>query len=367
MSKLDILKDFLLDDYSMSDKESFRLSIDEIGDEVNRMDKSFGIRLRHPDKSKTPEACFKKAKKEAKEHMAKLIITLNGLHVKDYDKVKKGGNKKNVFYPYMIDQEEITETNRLNWVSKDGVNYVYDINTAMFKCRFLVNMITSLKFNLKGIVSKMTEVRSKRTTIPDKVCDMYLNLRDIMQDLDRFVSVFLHGDKYGNILLKMQQYSMYASDRYDNRKVNKKIREAVASLKSGLAYSLTQPRAISDDMGIDAIMKLAYMVSTGKSNLRGFIDFNTIENWTTDNENMKDLIEYLGSAIRKTNCVDKQGMNNAPFMYRAFISSNPTILTKFADCKLDRNKNLLTGIQALSYVAFLCNDKGVTKFVEELI
>ena len=366
-SKINLLKDILLDGFNMNteQKDNFRLAVDDIGREVNRMDKAFGVKLRHPDKSKTPKGVYKSTCKDVNAHLSRTMILLNGLNPDDYS--KKNKNKNSLFYPYMVDKDEIVRTDKLRFYRDMVDDHVYDLDTDIFKCRFLMHIVMNYKKSMKDIVKNVTDCRRELTgdKNPEKYVDRYFQLKTLVEDVDKFVCLFLKKDKYGNTLQRMQQYCMFSDpSKYDGHKVNKKIKEATSSLKSSLYETKGSPRVVPDDLCIDTLAKTAFMCATGKSNLRNLINFEVIEDWTIDNPRMKDFVRYIGMCIRKAN---DDNVNNAPFMFRAFVTANPTIfVSKFANCRLDRDTDLLLGIQAFSYVAFLCNDEHVTKFVNSI-
>ena len=122
----------------------------------------------------------------------------------------------------------------------------------------------------------------------------------------------------------------------------------------------TNARFFDDDMSIFNILKISYMLSTGKTNLDCIPGFMYIENATIKHDLIK-LIEALGIEVVKA-----RKMTKMTPMFTAFLVSKPLVYTQYND-EINRNFALKMGFMALAYTKFVLDDQSMNKFIDEMM
>jgi hypothetical protein len=188
----------------------------------------------------------------------------------------------------------------------------------------------------------------------------YFYMKSLADDTRRFIKVLLSGNSYGNIMLKMNQNCSYIkTKRNDPRELNKYIREIRHELKIGLKESWFKDKDMPEDIAINSILQLAYLLCTGNTSLDDLPNFKYIEGANTSYE-LRGLTEALGAAI-----IENRKYEKRPIMYLAYNKANPEIMSRYKD--INENWFISAGVRALEYTKFFCNDKNITKFIDKMI
>ena len=118
-------------------------------------------------------------------------------------------------------------------------------------------------------------------------------------------------------------------------------------------------KEIPEDIAIDSILKLAYLICTGDTSLDELPEFRYIQGANTTYE-LRGLTEALGSAI-----MENRKYNKRPMLYLAYNEARPLIMSRYKD--INENWFISTGVRALEYTKFFCNDKYISKFIDKMI
>ena len=333
----------------MGKKTKNKISKESIADlcrEVNAFDKEFGIKLKKINPSAEPEIVFKEFAESFKKFLYDVICEINGISADVYNtKMKHISEFKN---------KEFTDLSILEWDLSD----TYDTNSYLYKCRFLTMFLLDYIERIDEIALKKYDYLSRFKS--GKFENGYFYLKSIVDDTRRFIKVILSGNSYGNIMLKMNQNCSYMrTKKTDPRELNKYIREIRHELKIGLKYSLFKEKEMPEDIAINSILQLAYLLSTGNTSLDELPNFRYIEGANTTYE-LRGLTEALGSAIITNRKYEKR-----PILYLAYNKARPNIMSKYKD--INENWFISAGVRALEYTKFFCNDKYISKFIDKMI
>lgn len=336
----------------MGDKKKKKSSIltkevmEDLRHEVNSFDKSFGIKLKHINPYGEPEMVFNQYVSAFQEFLLAVVNEINGITDEEY--VSKKGHVKE------MKNADFSELSILEWEDDD----YYNPSSYMFKCRFLTIFIINYLTELEKIAIHKYDYLSKFKT--GKYENGYFYMQKIAADTRRFINVMLSGNPYGNILLQVHQNCSYMKvKKTDPTEINKYIREIRYELKHGLKENFFIKKDMPEDIAIDSILKLTYLISTGNTDLDNLPRFRDIEGADTSYE-LRGLIEALGDAI-----MDERKYEKRPIMYKAFMNSSPEIMSRYKD--INENWFLSVGVRSLEYTKFFCNDKYISKFIDKML
>ena len=325
------------------DRQQKQKELDDLCREVQKLDKK---QMKHKLKG-DPEKVFWDTVDDFRDFLIAAICSLNGLQPKDY--LKKDGRLKKF-------KKLSFEKSMLGWNEKGS----YDIRGGIFKFRFLTIFLLMFSENIE----KICQGKYLNCILPKsgEYENGYFIVSDIYQYTLRFIEGMVSGGPYSNLLLKVNQYTTYINPQWngDPRQVNQYIREMIFELRKGLKpKGFLEGGYMPDDIAIDTIVKLAYVLCTGDTNLKRLVKFKKIEGIDRYYD-VRGILETLGYAIEK-----KRKTKKRPIMYQAFVKASPDIRTKYDD--VNRNGYLRTAIIALNYVEFVCDDKYVTKLIKSII
>jgi hypothetical protein len=131
------------------------------------------------------------------------------------------------------------------------------------------------------------------------------------------------------------------------------------ALQNGLKYSLFRDKDMPEDIAINSILQLAYLICTGDTSLDELPNFRDIQGADTTYE-LRKLTEALGAAIIENRKYDKR-----PLLYIAYNKARPKIMSRYKD--INENWFICTGVRALEYTKFFCDDKYISKFIDKMI
>lgn len=332
--------------HNTKNKSISKQAIANLCKEVNAFDKEFGIKLGKINPYSEPELVFQEFVDSFRSFLYGVICEINGIPLEAYCVNGKITHK--------FEDTKFTDLSKLKWESKKK----FDVNTHLFKCRFLTLFLIDLMDRLDRIALKKYDYLSKFKT--GKYENGYFYMKKIADDTRRFIKVMLSGNSYGNIMLKMNQNcSFIRTKKTDPVELNKFIFDIRHELKNGLKSSLLIQKDMPDDIAINSILQLAYLICTGDTSLDELPNFRDIEGADTSYE-LRGLTEALGSAIMKNREYEKR-----PLLYLAYNRARPQIYSKYKD--INENWFISVGVRALEYTKFFCNDKYITKFINKMI
>ena len=320
---------------SKQKNKKIRIDVEDMRRAVNKHDKAFGVKLKKINPQMEPEILFKDYVGYLEEFLVSVIYELNGI-----PKEKRNG--------------DFSSLSILGWRSGEK----YEPKSIMFRYRFMTLFLLDYIKKLDKIAIRKYDYLSKFKT--GKYENGYFYLKNLAKDTRRFVSIMSSGNSYSNIITQMNQNCTFMYKNDDPVKVNKYIREIKHELKNGLQCSLFAEPMMPEDIAIDSILKLAYLLSTGDSDIKSAIpNFRYIEGASTEYE-LRGLIEELGNSI-----LDAHMERKCPIMYMAFLKSMPYLTSKYND--VNEDWYISTGVKALEYTKFFCNDKYITKFINKML
>lgn len=323
-----------------------RESIANLCKEVNAFDKEFGIKLKKINPYGEPEIVFQSFADSFKIFLYSVLCEINGITSDVYLTKKKNVRTFN--------EAEFTDLSILEWNSSD----TYNPNSYIYKCRFLTVFLMEYIERIDDIALKKYDYLSMFKS--GKFENGYFYLKSIADDTRRFIKVILSGNSYGNIMLKMNQNCSYIrTKKTDPRELNKYIREIRHELKKGLKETLFKAKEMPEDIAINSILQLAYLISTGNTSLDELPNFRYIEGANTSYE-LRGLTEALGSAI-----IENRKYEKRPILYLAYNKARPQIMSRYKD--INENWFISAGVRALEYTKFFCNDKYISKFIDKMI
>ena len=315
----------------MSKKNTTPISIfdkaNNVRRHVNEFDTGFSINISDPNELTEPAQVVDYLLYMAQDYIVHAIYYINQIKIDEKLSMK----------------EQLLFINSTDFYSSTIINFkdTYFHNTYVFK---IEKIMFSRRKILKSELSKYEEC--------------YFELERIINDLILFVDIMKSKKSYKNIMLQMNQHCSFATiKKSDPIEISKYIRDITDELEKGIPTSNSSMK-MSEDIAIDSILKLAFLITTGTTNLNELPKFKYIKNASTSFD-LGLLIESLGGAIRREN-----QNHRVTILFKSYIQAKPAIYTKrnFVD-----NDDLIMGIHALAYTKFFCNNKYIDKFIDKMI
>lgn len=282
--------------------------------------------------------------------------------VKKYIKSIKGYMYECIYYVNGITKSEritlfdnmsrdFTRRSKLNWVIKS------DINSDTFRYKFLTILLLQLitKFDIIALHTyvAMNMNRKKHRISEVQHIDM---LNDIISS---FVDDIINHRNHRISITRLNQIVNYRYNKKDPHKSNAYIRGIIDDLKDSMGISgffTTYDRTIPDDIGLDYVIKLAYLLTTCDSKLKGMLSFDKLEDLTLDDD-LSPVIENLGKRVLKI------PYEKRSIIFNAFTQAKPLIFIKEPDI----SKNMQMGILVLKYAQFFCDSDNISDFIDEIL
>ena len=327
--------------------------VDELLDEVNKFDKSFGLKLKHPvwDDPKEYKGIITS---KTDFGLAGLLCVINGIDANEYITTSKNGKVQMLKYPVSPYYPKFMFDSSLDWES----NKTFDTSSLTFKVRYLSVLLSYLI----GKTTRITKeyIRSQGYTHSNDERSLVF-LKEFMKDIITFINLMISPDStYNNMILKINQYLSYTDKRIKSNKLHELLNGHVINLRKSMESNILTNRFADDDMCIFMLLKIAYMLATNKTNLKVIPKFRFIEGATVKHDLVK-LIEELGLLILENTHEESFSIG-----FIAYSDARPKIKTDWVKESKD-NYPLKVGIIALGYTAFVMNDKHITKFINEML
>ena len=334
------------------DSDGFVLQYNEIRKAVNTFDKEFGISLKDPEIWDDPETYYKVVLEKARINLSAVLCLVNGILISDYFDTECLGQAMPV-RSIGTNHPVFVEDSMLQW---DKENIRYDVNSLLFRARFVSNVIQSFLFNTNKIISNNVK-NCKHSFDENKI----IILKNDINYLIKFTNIMLNPNTpYQNIILKVNEIMSYRYKRINNKKLKNNLGSLVIYTRKSMQDNFITEKFYSDDMAINELLKISYTLATNSYDYSVLPSFKHIEGATVKHDLIR-LIEELGVQIIKYN-----GTKKAPNMFLSFIKANPSIMTQYhKEC--NENLAIATGISALSYTKFIMNDKTVGKFIDNMM
>lgn len=307
---------------------------------VNDFDKLFSVDINNPDENNEPAQVLDETIYQFQDFIVRAIYSINHIEIDEDLSMKE--------LVEFIYSEEFCNLSMLDYKRS------YRQNSFVFRLKFLSMFLYNFLFKVEKISYNRYRILDNS---PSKYERIYLELCNLVYDLDRFFNVMRYGKTYKNIMLQVNQHCMFSSKKSDPIRINIDIRNIIKELETGIPTSKSTMK-MPEDIAIDSILKLTFMLTTGKTNLEDLPKFKFIKNSST-NYDLGLLIEALGLAM-------KNNVNHGKYslIFNSYIDANPSVFTKR---NFGKNQDLINGIYALTYVKFFCNNKDIDKFIDMMI
>lgn len=329
------------------------VSIEELTKQVNEMDKEFGIHLKNPDIWSEPEKYREIIRDRIEMNICRILCIVNGIDETIFLYAEDEDDDIGVGVRY----REFTDESYLDWYDDKTC---YDTDSLMFRCRFISFVLEKMLGRIKTIAEREVKVRyNLKHSLYEKEI---IVMRDIYEDIIRFTLLMINtGNVYENSILRMTEHVNYGYKRFDHRELQSILNSHVLTLRNGMERDkITFERFFDDDMGIFNILKISYMLSTGKTNVKCLPEFIYIENATVKHDLIK-LIEALGEEVVKARKLCKM----TP-MFAAFLIAKPAVFTQY-NKEIKKSYPLKMGFMALAYTKFVIDSKTMNKFINEMM
>jgi hypothetical protein len=167
-----------------------------------------------------------------------------------------------------------------------------------------------------------------------------------------------HNKPFGNDLIYFVELDTYINSERKDYKKNIRKMTNLEEQTFILSKRLTWWTTADEDVSMDTLLKLAYMVSTSDPKIKGRIEFHEGYKFRNVGET-RQMITELGRAI-----LDSREAYDIPKLYKYFVKSDPLLWSRFDD--VNNDTELLVGLVALKFYAFISNDRRIQKRVRKM-
>lgn len=328
--------------------------IDDIINEVNVFDKSFGLRLKHPEIFYDNSTYSDEMNRYANSVLGTLFARLNSIspHAvcnldiddEDYGEIQDEENMSMLLSKY----------SNLKW---DVDDRTFDISSIVFKMRFMSCIILSMLNNVRKI-SKNIVKKGKGYYSHSIDEQVYLLVPEVVSDIVTCTRLMLAGKPYRNTLIKTIIHTTYLKKKIKQNKIVEYVEyDMVPVISNMLPSGLTGIKLADDDVVIHSMLGCGYVWTTNNPKYYKVLpEFDYVKGATRKHD-LHKLIEALGVAIVKEKISEA---------FDAFITSDPKVSTDFSvECA--NNRELTMGMYALEFVKFIYNDKHIARFIDDMM
>lgn len=227
-----------------------------------------------------------------------------------------------------------------------------DINSLKFRARFVTKLLFYLMKHLEDIVYSISDNGDEYNS---KWKVRYGVLKEIIFRVNAFTTSYLSNDiQYRNHLEKILEFMLIYTKREESEEIIETYCEQIEFVRRAC-----KTMEYKEDLMINNIIKLAYMMSTENMKLKNCPKPIEDMDWK-DYESVREQIAGLGSAILK-----RRGKEKEHPLYRLFTKAMPLYFSKYPNVNEDYEINV--GTKALLYLKFLIDDKDVDKYIDKLV
>lgn len=311
--------------------------------EVNKLDEGWGLDLKNPEDTIDDSYAY-----EEKIHTYRVILTKMVCLLND-------ANEDKYLIQETIFGEEIRKI-KINKKFKKKSNLFDDLahnpKSFGFKARFLTFLLNFMIEHLEEIPDACYKANKDGEFIEFEVKNEYLDTA--MDSLADLITNMLEGQRYGSELLLINELIILLDSQ--KKKAIKKIDKIYEQTE--LLVDNIRRLGSSDSIAIDTLLKLSYMVTVNDlGKVKHVVSLNP-DYKKRNNNATKILIEELGESLLEA----REDDNDVNALYKYFLLSDPLLLAKWSD--VNNNEELLTGLCAIKYFAFIVNNKKIDRFVK---
>ena len=311
---------------------------------VNEFDKSFGIKLKHPSVWNEPKKYRAIYEARSEMNLGGVLCILNGLKPEDYQKYNE-----NSIIPEVdgIMHVSFVDDSCLDWNSRKR----YATSDFIFRCRFLTLVLANFNGNIHKIVENEliythNKIRHSKDELGIKIT------KDVINNCVRLVNLMVTNTTFANTILKINAYASFSKKPAKYIKYVNMVNGHILSLRNVAKPDIITNVGMDEDVVIYNILKIAYMLATGKTSIKNLPSFAELEN-IRFSYNLRKLIERLGVAIYKSKSVSP--------LFKAFIDASPKVYSQFHK---NASRELRCGLTALEFASFVMNDKYISRCID---
>lgn len=332
-------------------KEQRKQDRKELPIQVNKMDKEAGCDLKHPEEVIDTPHKFEVKVNKYKYALAKYLFKLNSM------KLKKHLDGNTIFGLEVQNIEVNKKFKKISpWFDKTEVN----IDDPKFMIRFISYMFA-------WVIRHLTEIAEICYAMnrDGEFVEFESKMDYVKYTVKRAVALADKIMKNENVEDDLMYFEELMMCMESSPKTKKKVLKNIDNLhhNATLLCAEFEPfpslAMYSQDIQMDTLVKLAYMVTTHDKKMKENLPFHEGYKFRKVSET-KIILEELGKAIHKSH-----KKIPTPPMFKYFVDSDPVIESQFSD--VNENQNLATGVVALKYLAFIINNPNVEKRVDEII
>lgn len=315
----------------------------KLRDQVNDFDESFNVDLKHPEKVVETDKQLNKYLAHHRKTLKEMMDVLN--------ETEKSYGKK-----YFKVNTELELNKKFKRSSKCFNAESTDIRGNVFRVRFALYILVWVYNNLYEIGDKCYELNKDSKWVEFEEKQEYVD--NMMDHVIEFVNDILDEEPIGKHIQYFTEINVYLNTEKKMKKKNIEKLDDIHFQTNVLTDKISWFSNAEDDKIADTILKLSYMVCVHDTKGRKKITFRTGYKAGAQ-PTSKQMIEELGRVINK-------GMKSAggSLLFKFFIDSDPVIGTNY-DTK--KNKDLNTGVLAVSFYGFISGDKGIMRFINNMI
>lgn len=339
-------------DFSKGARKRQRM-VSDLVKEVRKLDKEYGVRLRHQSSDIEPETFYKMNLQNSRIQLLSIVAVLNGQDPELYFTNNKGVISQ--IGRVEIDNDYFVKDSYFFHLEND---MKYDINSTDFRARFISILCIELCKILGKIIGNIGRMRDDNISIWES---KELVLHDIMRVVNNFILSYLENKDYDthlfNLFLLTTDRKIKENKELLNRiKAVRKMTDNTSSLLVGYTKVISTEKLFTDDMVINNLLKLAYVCITENPDVSKTPKIPVGVSFE-DEYVIRDLVRSLGKVISK--------QEEKSFIYKVFIRSIPNLHFKWKTINDDENLNL--GCKALIYYDFITHNKSIHKIVKRMI
>lgn len=311
--------------------------------QVNILDEKYRVKLSDPDFFKQPEENFYLAAFTFQEYLGKLICKIN--HVETSIDPKSEGFDRMVI-----------RLSKLRWSSTTQ----YDLDSLIYKSRFLTLFLTEILSNVVTLCEKEFKYHSPGIGIYEH---QYFYLKDMMDKVSRFITLFLNDEPCENLMVKMLEYCYFL--RVNRKKKAERLivgsKQYIRELREGCRSSFLVPRLLDDALILDMIFKFTILTVCSTGEEAALPAFESYKNKKIGVDDFRYEIAYIGKSII-CSCDDFWDMG---LMYQFFKGASPKLEYTFPNIRT--NEYLKMGANALDFTKFILNTKDTDEIIDTIL
>lgn len=320
---------------------------EELRGAVNLLDKKSGIKLKkHTELNENDdETRYQIICENMRIVLAKLLFIINNVDSDNYiaSSVIFGTEIRKI----KIDDEFTENSKWFDDVAKNPKDY-------RFKARFL-------SYILKWVLKNLTKIADACYDLNDdgKFIEYDCKIEYVTYTVGRacdLITNMLRGKDYSEDMTYFVELSIYLQTDKETRKKNFKKIEDIHEQSFLLSNRLKTLSHADQDISMDTILKLSYMVCTHDPSVKRKIIF--IEGYRfKDMKTTKNMIEDLGGLLIDN--IDTYKINP---LFKLFIKSDPLVWSRWKEV----SNELAVGIYALNFYKFIMNDRRIGKRISKI-